>query len=115
MNNKLLRLILIPLSLTLASCSSNAGSEFLGKWQNINVNNDKLEIVKNGDDFLVMRTSLSLMTFKNATEKLPMQLEDRVLKLDAGIMSAAITYIETTDTLSAAGLQSRVQEYKRVK
>lgn len=114
MKNKL-SLLLITLSLTLASCSSNAGSDFLGKWQNIKVKNDQLEIVKNGEDFLVMRTSLSLMTLNTQTEKLPMQLKDRVLKMDAGFLSAAITYINATDTLSATGLQSMTQEYRRVK
>lgn len=46
MKNKLMRLILLSLALALSSCTSNAGSEFLGKWQNIKVSNDQLEIVK---------------------------------------------------------------------
>lgn len=115
MKNKLMRLILLSLALALSSCTSNAGGEFLGKWQNIKVSNDQLEIVKNGEDFLVKRTSLSLMTLTTQTENLPMQMKDRVLKMDAGILSAAISYIKANDTLSATGLQSRIQEYRRVK
>lgn len=115
MKNKLISVILITLSLTLASCTSNAGSDFLGKWQNIKVKNDQLEIVKNGEDSLVMRTSLSLMTMTTQTEKLPMQLKNRVLKMDAGILSASISYIEATDTLSATGFRSMTQEYRRIK
>ncbi len=114
MKNKL-SLLLITLSLTLTSCSSNAGSAFLGKWQNTKVKNDQLEIVENGEDFLVKRTSRSLMTFNIETENLPMQMKDHALKMDAGILSASISHIKTTDTLSAVGLQSRIQEYRRVK
>ena len=113
--NKIINIILLTISMALMSCSSsagNSGNEFLGKWQNINFDNDSLEISKNGDDFIVARTSFSLMTLKMDTEKLPMQMKDRVLRMDAGVRPTSITYVKSTDTLSGVGLQSRVQEYK---
>lgn len=95
----------------LAACSN--GSEFVGKWQNVKKKSDAIEIVRNGSDFLLLKTSPSLMTGKLETGKIPLQYKDNSLKLDAGFMSATLSHVKSTDTLSLVSIMG-TEEYKRV-
>lgn len=53
-------------------------------------------------------------TGKMVTTKIPFQLKDDTLVLEAGVMSARMTHEQATDTLSRKTAFS-IEEYKRVK
>lgn len=90
------------------------GSEFLGKWQNVKKKWDAVEIVKIGDDFAMLSKDKDFFTGKMVTTKIPFQLKDDTLVLEAGVMSARMTHEQATDTLSRKTAFS-IEEYKRVK
>lgn len=110
MTKRFVSLILL-LTLSFLSACSN-GSEYVGKWQNLEKKADVIEIVRNGTDFLVLKTSPDLFTGRMKTSRIPLQYQNNTLKLDAGFMSATISYIEKTDTLSFVSVMG-TEEYKR--
>lgn len=112
MIRNLISLAIFVAALTLSACGN--GSEFVGKWQNVNKKTDAIEIVRNGSDFLVLRKSENLMTGKMETSKIPLQYKDNTLKLDMGFLSATLSYIKATDSLAMASVMG-AEEYKRAK
>lgn len=112
MINKIVSIAMLAVTLTLTACGN--GSEFVGKWQNVNKKTDAIEIVKNGSDFLVVRNSENLMTGKMETSKIPLQYKDKTLKLDMGFLSATLSYVKASDSLAMASMMG-TEEYRRVK
>ena len=112
MIKKLMNLTLFITLFMLAGCSS--GSEFIGKWQNVKKKSDVIEIVRNGSDFLVIKSSKDLLTGQMETSKIPLKFIDNTLKLEAGLFSATLNYIKATDTLSNTSFMG-IDEYKRIK
>ena len=85
-------------------CGRGAGSEFLGKWEDVKNPSDTVEILKNGDQFLVV----------HGNEKIGAVLKDGSLEI-AGMMGAIrVTHIKSSDTLTVPGFGG-TQEYKRKK
>lgn len=112
MIKKFMNFILFLTLLTLAACSN--GSEFVGKWQNVKKKADVIEIVRNGSDFLVIKSSKDLLTGQMETSKIPLKFVDNTLKLEAGLFSATLSYIKSTDTLSNTSFVG-IDEYRRIK
>ena len=83
------------------ACSASNGSEFIGKWQNIQSSNDTMEFIKNGKSFLLV----------TKTRKLPVTLQpDGTLVLTGPRGSAVFSHVKKSDTIIVRG-----QEYKRLK
>jgi hypothetical protein len=82
------------------ACSASNGSEFIGKWQNIQNSNDTMEFIKNGKSFLLV----------TKIHKVPVTLQpDGTLVLIGLGGSAVFTYVKKSDTIIIKG-----QEYKRL-
>ena len=47
---------IMALTLVWVGCGKS-GSEYLGKWKNVQNKNDQFEIVRNGDNFLLTKTT----------------------------------------------------------
>jgi hypothetical protein len=87
----------------LSGCRST-GSEFLGKWVNKANPNDSFQVVRNGDEFLIVGQG----------GKLGATYNDGALEVKGMLLSANLTYVKQTDTLLGPGLLGNV-EYKRLK
>lgn len=81
-------LIALSLLLLLAGCS-NRGSEYLGKWQSTQGDKAQIEIVRNGDNFLV--------ALSGNPQKLPAVLKDGALQVPGS--GATVTYVKDTGKL----------------
>ena len=88
-------------SVVLTGCSSR-GSEFLGTWVNTRNANDALQIVPNGDQYLLV--------FKDS--KVGASYEKGTLEIKGILGSTELTYDRKTDTILAPGFFGQI-EYKR--
>ena len=87
----------------LSGCRST-GSEFLGKWVNKANPIDTFQVVRNGDEFLIISPS----------GKAGAIYKDGALEVKGLLMSADLTYVKQTATLLGPGFFGNV-EYKRLK
>ena len=94
-------ILLLVLILVLCSCAKK-GSEFVGKWKSISNPSEKIEIIANGENFLVRIAGKEIpATYNNGN------LEIKTYQL--GMETVDISYIEKDDKLSLPGF--RGQEY----
>jgi hypothetical protein len=87
----------------LSGCRST-GSEFLGKWVNKANPNDSFQVVRNGEEFLIVSQG----------GKVGATYTDGALEVKGMLLSANLTYVKQTDTLLGPGFFGNV-EYKRLK
>ncbi len=107
MRTVILRLISICLlcAAVLTGCASG-GSEFLGKWVNTKNPNDRFQITRNGDEYLIV--SPDQKPGMGAIYK------DGALEVKGALLSTEFTYVKRTDTIVGPGFFGQV-EYKRQK
>jgi hypothetical protein len=86
----------------LNGCRS-AGSQFVGKWVNKANSNDTFQVVRNGDEFLIISQG----------GKTGAIYKDGALEVKGLLMSADLTYVKQTDTLLGPGFFDNV-EYRRL-
>ena len=89
--------------LLLAGCASR-GSEFLGSWVNVKNPADTFQIVRNGDEFLIV----------NNGNKIGATYEKGTLEVKGILVSAELTYDRKTDTILTPDFFGQT-EYKRKK
>lgn len=95
----------IFLALSLACCAGNEkGAEFLGKWANIRHPSDTIEIIRNGDRFLIL----------TGQGKIGAAFKDGALEYPGFSGPNTMEYVRASDTLVAPGIEYP-QEYKRAK
>jgi len=99
----LLAIFYLSLMLLLASCNKS-GSEYIGKWQTSQNAKGQIEIVRNGDNFLI--------AFAGHAQQLPAVVKDGSLLLGSG---ATFTYIKATDKLTMQAPLMGSIEFTRVK
>ena len=85
----------------LAGCGST-GSEFLGTWVNTRNASDTFQIVRNGDQFLIV----------GKDGKIGATYETGMLEIKGILVSTELTYDRKTDTIITPGFLGQV-EYKR--
>src|SRR5437667_6963743 len=88
----------IFMALLLSGCAK-PGAEYLGKWVNKKSPKDQFEITRNGDNFLVRKTRQGIFG-KEQTTTIPATLKDGILQSQAGPLTATLTYVKATDTLT---------------
>ena len=87
----------------LAGCASK-GSEFLGNWVNTRNSPDTFQIVRNGDEFLIV----------NNGNKVGATYEKGMLEIKGILGSTELTYDRKTDTILTPGFFGQT-EYRRKK
>lgn len=92
----------------LAGCGADAGSEYIGKWQDIKRENRTVQIEKNGDGLIVRETSPSFLDGKPKTQNLPAVVKDGMLQVN-GQMTINLVIDKSTGHLTGPGM-----EYKKV-
>ena len=100
----LLAVLSFSLLLLLVGCSKS-GSQYIGKWQTPQNAKNQIEIVRNGDNFLV--------AFSGHDQQLPAVLKDGSLQMSGS--GATFTYIKATDKLTMQALLMGSIELSRVK
>lgn len=105
--------LVLALVALLAACGG-PGSEYLGRWVNSSNPENTLEIVRNGDSFLVKETRPALLGAGQArTSDTPAVLKDGVLRMETALGSVPVGHIKATDTLTVPGLLGNSTEYRR--
>lgn len=87
----------------LAGCASK-GSEFLGSWVNTHNPADTFQVVRNGDQFLIV----------NNGNKIGATYEKGTLEVKGILVNAELTYDRKTDTILTPGFFGQA-EYRRKK
>lgn len=85
----------------LAGCGSR-GSDFLGTWVNTRNANDTFQIVRNGDQYLIV----------SGTSKVGATYDKGTLEIKGILGSTELTYDRKTDTILTPGFFGQV-EYRR--
>lgn len=87
----------------LGGCASQ-GSEFLGTWVNTQNPTDSFEVVRNGDQYLIVTKS----------NKVGATYEKGMLEVKGLLGTTELTYVRKTGTISAPGFFGQM-EYRREK
>ena len=87
----------------LAGCASK-GSEFLGSWVNTKDPADTFQVVRNGEEYLIV----------NDGHKIGATYEKGTLEVKGILVSAELTYDRKTDTIVTPGFFGQT-EYRRKK
>lgn len=111
--NFILTMLVILISVFFVGCGQS-GSEYLGKWVNIKSADYKLEIKKNGDNFIVAQTIPNFFSRsaddKELTHEYPAILKDGVLTINADFGQVTVAHVKEDDTILL-----KEGKYKRVK
>ena len=95
-------LSIVLLSAAFVSGCRSTGSEFLGKWTNKANPSDVFEVVRNGDEFLIVGQG----------KKIGALYKDGTLEVRGELLPVNLTYVKQTDTLLGPGFFGEV-EYRR--
>lgn len=105
MNTLILRLLsLCLLSVVVLTGCASRGSEFLGSWVNTKNPNDTFQIMRNGDEYLVVGP--------DQKPGVGAIYKDGALEIKGALLSTELTYVKRTDTIVGPGFFGQV-EYKR--
>lgn len=106
--------VVLALTALLLACSK-PGSEYLGNWVNTGNVENTLEIVRNGDGYLVKETRPALFggQGETRTSNIPAVLKDDLLQMQTALGAISIGHIKESDTLTVPGLLGTSTEYKR--
>lgn len=92
------------LSIAILTGCASKGSEFLGAWVNTRNPTDTFQVVRNGDEFLIV----------NNGNKIGATYEKGMLEIKGILVSTELTYDRKTDTILTPGYFGQT-EYKRQK
>lgn len=80
--------------LVLSACQNSTSDKFLGKWSRVQTDGVKLDIqldiVKNGDSYLVKRTMPSFVDGKLQTHSMPAVYKDGLLQIPSEMLTYSI-------------------------
>jgi hypothetical protein len=84
----------------LAGCGNHGGNEFLGKWVNVKSEKRTIEIVRNGDSFILRETAPSFIDGKMETKNIPATLKDGTLQVQTGFGVSTLAVDKSTGHLT---------------
>ncbi len=105
-----LHVIFILAAVLLLSACNSVGNHYLGSWENSKNTAERLEITRNGDNFLVTVNQPARHPIT-----VPAILRSGNLEIKGDLLSSQITYVQSTDTLIMPGMLSGNVEYRRRK
>lgn len=92
-------------AVALTGCASK-GSEFLGKWVNTKNPNDTFQVIRNGDEYLIVSP--------DQKPGVGAIYRDGALEIKGALLSTELTYVKRTGTIVGPGFFGQV-EYRRQK
>lgn len=96
--------LLSTLALILAIACASHGSQFLGKWVNTKNANETMEIVRNGDGYLI----------QNETDKIGAVYKDEMLQVPGAFGGSSLTFVKASDSIVLITPMGKA-EFKRLK
>jgi hypothetical protein len=107
MKNLILHFALMFLlsTVVLTGCKSG-GTEFLGNWVNTQNPKDTFQVMRNGDEYLIVG--------EDQKTKVGANYKDGALEIKGALLSANLTYVKKTDTILGQGFFGPI-EYRRKK
>jgi predicted small lipoprotein YifL len=107
------RLLVLFVAVLLAACGQK-GSEYLGKWENVQDSHFTIEIERNGDNYLAKMTAPQHGPQSHVqTVEVPATLKDGQLEFKGIFDAMNISHKKATDTLLIPGLSK--DEFRRAK
>jgi hypothetical protein len=106
MKNLMCALALLALT---TGCGNDSGKEFLGKWVNVKSEKRTVEIVKNGDSYMIRNTGPGLFDGKIVTKNIPATLKDGTLQVQNGMGTSMLAVDK-----SSGHLTNGQAEYRRL-
>lgn len=104
------RLTSVAAVVLLAACGNQAGSEYVGKWVHTQYEKRQLEVVRNGESFLVRETTPSATrSGQMQTRNIPATLKDGTLQVQTGFGGVTLAIDKSSGLLTNGR-----GEYKRV-
>lgn len=67
----------------LAGCAGDTGQAYVGRWVNVESQDDVIDIERNGEAFMVRNTTPKFFSRKPKTESYPAVYEDGVLRVSS--------------------------------
>jgi hypothetical protein len=88
--------------LTLGGCGQSGESQYLGKWVSVKNEQRKLEIVENGDAYLVKITN-PRSRGRSETDSFPAAVKDGIMTFSFGLGEMKLAVDQSTGHLTGAG------------
>jgi hypothetical protein len=79
---------------------ASRGSEFLGKWVNRQNPNDMFQVLRNGEEYLIVG--------QNQKPGVGAIYKDRALEIKGALLSANLTYVKQSDTILMPGFSAKL-------
>ena len=105
-----LTMCLATVTVLLTGCfeTLQSGEEYLGKWVSTVTDKAGLVIERNGENFLITVTELSVLSGRQHVQKFPAAMKDGMLLVRVGTGETNVMIDKTSGNLIASG-----REYKR--
>lgn len=94
----------------MTGCKDRGGDEYVGKWVHTKSEKRTMEIVRNGDTYIVRNTEPGMTSGKFDTTSIPASFQDGGLQIHNGFGSVVLVVDKSTGNLTSA-----VGEFKRVR
>lgn len=100
--------LVVLMGILATGCGNIKGNEFIGKWVNNDRSAESIEIKRNGESFILTRSTPTLVdkVVKNGEKKTtehPAVFKDDVLTVNTGSESITISYVKDGDYLLMGG------------
>lgn len=95
--------------LLLTACKNGGGDEYVGKWIHVKSENRTMEIVRNGETYIVRNTEPGMTSGKFDTTNLPATMKDGALQINSGFGAVIFVIDKSTGRLTSA-----VGEFRKV-
>lgn len=95
----------------LSGCAKNDGNEFLGRWMEKGKKATAMEIVRNGDGYLMKTVSVNSRG-QQTTGSVPATMKDGTLNFPNGPVTGTITYVKEQDELVVSSFAGNFTFYR---
>ncbi len=106
-------LFILPAAL-LSGCGKS-NSEYVGRWQGVEVPTEQFEVIQNGDGFIVQGKDMAVWGYDRGSYKSPGAADPKGLTFHSNNGINQYTYVKADDTLLGIGPCCMSRTFKRAK
>ncbi len=112
-----MRYVSIPVCLLLALIAGcgKSNSEYVGRWQGVEVPAEQFEVRQNGDGFIVQGKDMPVWGYDRGSYKSPGAVDPKGLTFHSNNGINQYTYVKADDTLLGIGPCCMSRTFKRAK
>lgn len=93
----------------LNGCMEHGSDEYIGRWVNVKTEKRIMDIVKNGEGYIVRNTEPGMTSGKSDTTNIPATLKDGGLQINNGFGTIVLVVDRSTGHLTSA-----IGEFRKV-